>query len=107
MRELFREDVRQAEHDDFGPIEAIEPTDLSNLGKSSDPAETKSLSLKLLRSDFIYLWNDAHDTHEFTSEYFITGVDSIWENLEFAGYSDQDVEKYFSYFLEPSKAEAG
>ncbi|MEP3585510.1 hypothetical protein [Parvibaculum sp.] len=104
MREVFNEDVRTANYDIPESMRAsvrrsIEDT---KFGRRSDPEPepTKEDYLRTLRNDTITLWGDATHPEVDDELQLIEGVGAIWDDLVDVGYSEEDVMRFLSYFLE-------
>ncbi|MEP3278578.1 MAG: hypothetical protein ABJN26_25335 [Stappiaceae bacterium] len=111
MREIFDEDIQSAEiqEDDISAEDlAKKVLEESKHGKleKQDPQERRLLWRGLLREDLIEMWHFVQNPKVDDFEQLASDVSGVWGALQRAGYSEEEVVRYLSYFLEPSKAEA-
>lgn len=104
MREIFNEDVQGAEY--FVSQETKEAVKQSientRLGRANvnEYEFTKADDEHMLRNHLIMLWADSNNSKMEDEVHFAEGVDVIWGDLEDVGYSEEDVMRFLSYFLE-------
>ncbi|MEP3278315.1 MAG: hypothetical protein ABJN26_00025 [Stappiaceae bacterium] len=108
MQELFGEDIRNARSTRSESrqemvkqiLEELEAGSLGNPNKEDDDEENKKLQLK---NSLIRLWQNSSVRNVDDVEMIIAGVFAVMDGMETAGYTDEEVEEYLSYFLEPQE----